>query len=197
MIPGLTVVVTTIPPRRDLLARCLTSVAAQSRSPEFVIVRCDVEGIGAAQNRNLATDLVQTEWVAYVDDDDEFLPHHLESLVAHQADSGADVVYPWFEAVDFPGGDPLGRFGFAFDPALLRQQNYIPVPVLARVELLRAVGGFKPPPWASPDNPCEDWGCWLACLDAGATFSHLPKVTWRWHCHGSNTSGRRWSEIYA
>jgi len=38
-------------------------------------------------------------------------------------------------------------------------------------------------------DPCEDWGLWLALLDAGAAFSHLPQRTWIWH-NGAGTRGR-------
>jgi hypothetical protein len=97
-----------------------------------------------------------------------------------------DVVYPWF---DVEGGeDPIGCFGVPFSAAFLRRRNYIPVTVLARTELVRAVGGFQDHPDENGD-PCEDWGLWLALLDAGATFGHLPQRTWIWHM-GAGTRGR-------
>lgn len=190
--PDVTVLLTTIPPRHLMRARALGSVGYQELLPGQLVIQRDDDQRGAAENRNAGLERVTTPWVAFLDDDDEFLPHHLKALVEHQHDCGADVVYPWFEVVG--GTDPLGWFGFDFDPVAMRSQNYVPVPVLARTELLRSVGGFRPPAWASPDNPCEDWGCWLACLDAGATFEHLARVTWRWHHHGQNTSGRLWTD---
>lgn len=35
----------------------------------------------------------------------------------------------------------------------------------------------------------EDWLFTLACRAAGGKFLHVPKVTWSWHHHQSNTSG--------
>ena len=146
----------------------------------------DVERIGAAANRNRALAVVDTEWVAFLDDDDELLPQHLRVCARHAYLTGADVVYPDSEVV---GGDhPVNVFDFDFDPTLLRRRNYIPVTVLARTELVKQVGGFQPHPDENGD-PCEDWGLWLALVDAGATFSHVPQRTWIWHV-GNGTKGR-------
>lgn len=189
---SVTVVIPSIPPRARLLRRALGSVAGQTRPPDAVSIAYDLAREGAAATRNRALAGARTEWVAFLDDDDQILPRHLEVLTECAADTGADVVYPWFEVVG--GADPLGWFGREFDPVALARANYVPVTVLARAELVRAVGGFQPRPGQPADNPCEDWGCWLAMLAAGARFVHLPERTWRWHHHGANTAGRpdRW-----
>lgn len=185
----ITVVVATIPPRADLLARALASVATQTLPPAEVVVECDTDRLGAAATRNRALERVATEWVAFLDDDDELYPDHLRALARCARLTGTDVVYPGYDA----DVDPTGMFGVPFDPVLLRRANYIPVTVLARTDAVRAAGGFQPHPDRNGD-PCEDWGLWLAMLDRGARFVHLPRRTWRWHNRGDSTRGRadRW-----
>lgn len=157
----------------------------------------DRYGYGPARIRNeiVSTNDDDFEWVAFLDDDDEFYPGHLTKLVRHAEESGADVVYPWFD-IETPDGirndlDPLGAFGKEFNPNALRENNYIPVTALVRTNAFRAVGGFPIP--GSPEWPhkdCEDWALWLRLLDAGYKFSHLPERTWKWRWHSRNTTGQ-------
>ena len=175
----ITVVVPTLP-ERATLERALASVAAQTL-PCLVRVEYDPDHTGAAATRNRALALVETEWVAFLDDDDELRPDHLRKCARHARLTGADVVYPGYDVAG--GEDPVNCFGVTFDRTLLAKRNAIPVTTLCRTEAVRAVGGFQ----AHPDeygNPCEEWGLWLALIDAGATFSHLPQRTWIWHLDG-------------
>lgn len=184
----------TIAPRskNGYLERAITSVISQTYPVTGIAIANDAEHEGAAATRNRALDMVKTKWVAFLDDDDELKPRHIELCLKHAVVTRADVVYPWF---DLPvGQDPLGMFGRPFDLAELDQRNWIPVTVLAKADAIRDVGGFEMHPKASASNPCEDWGLWLKLRDAGATFAHLAERTWIWHWHGRNTSGmpQRW-----
>ena len=181
---SITVVIPTIDERHDQMDRAVASVQAQSL-PAEVEIEFDRLRTGAAATRNRALERVDTEWVAFLDDDDELKPNHLRACARNAALTGADLVYPWF---DCDVEDKIGMFGVPFDPVLLRKRNYIPVTVLVRTELVRKVGGFQEHPDVNGD-PCEDWGLWLALLDAGAVFSHLPQRTWIWH-NGAGTRGR-------
>lgn len=199
--PGVTAVIPTIPPRSGKgyggkLARAIRSVMNQTHPVDAISIAVDLRHEGAAATRNRALARVATEWSAFLDDDDEWMPGHVERLLAHAEATGADVVYPWFSVPQ--GWDPFGdREGQPFEEKELRDvRNYIPVTVLARTDLVRSVGGFEnrnnsTEPGASP---CDEWGCWLKLLDAGARFEHLNLRTWIWHWHGQNTSGRgdRW-----
>ena len=192
---GVTVVIPSIPPREKLLHRALDSVLAQRYTPDAIVVEIDRDHAGAAATRNRGLDKVDTEWVAFLDDDDTLTPDHLAELTEFAADHpDVDLVYPWF-TVD-GGFDPFPQYeGVPFKAAVLEYANHIPVTVLARTARIWSVGGFRP--IGPPDNPCDDWGCWKAMLADGARFAHLPKRTWTWHWHniaGGNTSGRgdRW-----
>lgn len=181
-----TVVIPTLAGRHEELQRAVASVRAQTLAPKFIELQLDRDREGAAATRNRALERVDTEFVAFLDDDDVLKPNHLRACARNAALTGADLVYPWF---DVEGGeDEIGMFGVPFDPVLLRKRNFIPVTVLVRTDLVRAVGGFRDHPDINGD-PCEDWGLWLALLDAGAVFSHLPQRTWIWH-NGAGTRGR-------
>lgn len=183
---SITVIVPTIPGREEQFRRAVRSVSTQTLRSDYLAVAVDRKRDGAAATRNRALQRVDTDWVAFLDDDDELYPNHLRACARNAALTGADLVYPWFDCDG--GGDEIGMFGVPFDPVLLRQRNYIPVTVLVRTELVREVGGFVDHPDVNGD-PCEDWGLWLALLDAGAVFSHLPQRTWIWH-KGAGTRGR-------
>jgi glycosyltransferase involved in cell wall biosynthesis len=181
----ISVIVPTIPGREQQLERALASVRAQTLQPARVIVERDDLREGAAVIRNRALQWVSTEYVAFCDDDDELYPDHLKKLGRFATLSEVDVAYPGYDCAD----DPVNCHGIPFDPLLLRARNFIPVTVLARTEKVRAAGGFQPHPDANGD-PCEDWGLWLAMLDLGAKFGHLPVRTWRWNYSPDTTKGR-------
>lgn len=183
----ITVLIPTIPPRRTEFERAVASVQAQTLPPAMVWCEIDKDRTGAAATRNRLLEQVRTEWVAFLDDDDELYPQHLKLCARYATLQGVDVVYPGYDCDD----DPVNCFGIPFDEGLLRQRNYIPVTVLARTELVRAAGGFQPHPDEHGD-PCEDWGLWLSMLDRGAKFGHLPVKTWRWNLGGTRGRPDRW-----
>lgn len=193
MRPRVDVLIASIPPRADsgVLARAHASVSAQDYEALcHVRTLVDRSRRGAAQTRNELIEQADTEWIAFLDDDDELYPFHLRQCMDFADALGADVVYPGY---DVEGGEDLvNLFGQRFNPDWLRVTNFIPVTVVARTELVRAAGGFQPHPDINGD-PCEDWGLWLAMLDLGARFEHLPNRTWIWHMDGSTRGrGDRW-----
>lgn len=189
---GVTAVIPTIPPRSTgKLGRALKSALRQTRSVDAISLAIDTRHEGAAVTRNRALAGVTTEWSAFLDDDDEWLPGHIDILLHAAERTGADVIYPWFDVPE--GFDPFPQFeGQEFQRLALEVQNYIPVTVLARTELIRSTGGFQA--IGPPDNPCDDHGAWKALLAGGAKFAHVNARTWLWHWHAGNTSGRgdRW-----
>lgn len=184
---AVTVVIPTIERRGDMLARALRSVDAQTAPPAAVIVEKDVERVGAPLTRQRGLERVTTPWVAFLDDDDEFEPFHLEALTEAAVETGADYVYSWFTVVG--GTDPFPQhFGRPWDRDNPRATTIV---TLVRTDLALEVGGFivdhdlNNPTRTSAD---EDWIFTLRMNEAG-TIYHLPRRTWRWHHHGTNTSG--------
>jgi hypothetical protein len=187
---GVTVCLATIPQRRGLLLRALESVEAQTVRPDAVVVVCDHGREGAGRTKTRALEQARTEWVTFLDDDDQMFPHHVELLLDHARESGADVVYSSAEVVTpdgrvLPNEEGWGRYGLPFDPQRLREISYIQTPALMKTSVARSVGGFA----AAGDSTCDEWNMYRAILAAGGAFSHLPRRTWRWHHWGGNTGG--------
>lgn len=211
-----TVVIPTIEGREELLRRAEASVKAQQVQPGFYTIQYDVERRGAAWARNQALTRVTTDWVAWLDDDDELLPNHLRVLVKAANTSRADLVFSYAEFVG--GRDPLacchnGRLiaeplNVAFGPQQqvhmdtrggtlcpycgYERGNFIPITYIVKTEMARRVGGM-PEPYSLGDigsGDCEDFLFLLRLLDAGAKFHHVPTRTWRYHYHTGNLGGR-------
>lgn len=200
-----TVVIPTIPDRRTYLRRARKSIDAQIEPPAAVLVEVDENGEGAASTRNRALEQVETTWVAFLDDDDEFMPNHLQVCLDAVEKSGADLVYPYplfigsrdtlavlYEGIlCYPYGVP---FGEEQERYLREVGGFIPVTHLCRTELAKKVGGFPEPgefvvPEGNVSGDCEDYGFLIRLLDAGAKFHHVPEITWKYNIHGNNTGG--------
>jgi Glycosyl transferase family 2 len=192
-----TVVTPHMPTRAYELTRAVASVAAQTFQPDDHIIAVDKNHEGSAATRNRVLYNVTTTWVAFLDDDDEMLPNHLEVLMQSAMRSTATVVYTGCRVLDAQGSqipvrEEWGRFGHPFDPDLLQVKAYLPVTSLVHTALAKqALFG---PPATAPNSDYDDWGFYVRLLGLGARFQHVPEITWVWHHHGANTSGRpdRW-----
>ncbi len=174
-----TAVVPTIPPRQHLLERALDSVWNQTRVPASVVVVRDDDHTGAWATRNRGVASVTTGWIAFLDDDDEWLPDHVSSLVAHADATGADYVFSWYTTTYIPGGaDPLGHYGRVFDPRHPHHTGSA-TGLLVRPSPARAVPFTAPADDATVGG--EDWRFTLDCVARGARVVHLPERTYHWH----------------
>ena len=190
-----TVCIATIPPRARGLRSALATVAMQTVQPRAIIVEYDHDRTGAAATKNRALYKVTTEWTAWLDDDDRLKPDHLAVLTEVAERTGCDVVYPWYD-IDGNADSRPQFFGKPFDGELMRQIAFVPTTALFRTKMAQDVGGFQIPRKASKllGEVYDDYGFWLAMLDAGANFVHVPRRTWIWNVQGQNTSGQpdRW-----
>lgn len=188
------VVIPTHPARVDngMTARAAQSAWSQTMRPAEVHVAVDLHGEGAWGTRDRGLQAVRAPWVAFLDSDDEFMPHHLETLARGAEESGADYVYSYYQVRNAYGADidcdPLGHFGKTFDPANPLQTTVV---TLVRTELAQKVG-FREPPGAATVGGMrygEDYQFTLDCVAIGAKIVHVPERTWWWYHHGYNTSG--------
>jgi glycosyltransferase involved in cell wall biosynthesis len=189
MASGITLIIPHIPVRPDLLARALVSVDRQSLHPDVTLILTDNdrEGAGAMRNRGIA--LADTEWVAFMDDDDELGAEHLATLCNHALETDGDVIWPWYNLAG-NNTDPLpaaffGRQWIATEP------HSFPITTLVRTSYAKRVEFPKP---MRDDFGGEDFHFWLKLSELGAKFAHVEARTWTWHHHGGNTSGApgRW-----
>jgi GT2 family glycosyltransferase len=200
--------------RTQYLAEALDAVVRQDPSPDEVIVvddcspspvqlkprfasRCRLVrrdargGPGAARDTALA--MLETELVAFADDDDVWRAGKLAAQL------GAFERHPevalCFGAAEIAGVDgratgerwqtlPVGVLRPDHLAPLLYEHNPIPTSsVLARRAALIAAGGFGGPPL------CEDWGLWLRLLARGESFVFEPRaeITYRRHPGGATS----------
>lgn len=188
-----TVITATIPPRAGMLGRCVESVHRQTLKPAAHLLEVDVHRTGAAATRDRLLGRVDTEYVAILDDDDELLPDHLQTL--RGAADGHDLVYSHFRYSSLGNGGHLEDFyGLPWDNA---HPHQITVTWLARTQALLDVGGFSEgfDPLsnnrdAQGNRIAEDYWVVLKLAKAGARILHVPKVTWVYHVGHAPTQGR-------
>lgn len=184
LIPSISVVIPTLPKRDDLLGAALKSVYDQLFPAREICIAVDSQREGAAKTRQRALELATCEWVAFLDDDDEMLPMHLNSLVGCAEKTGADYVFSWFMRAK--GGDPLGHFGKVFNPAV---PHHTTMTVMVRRELALEAGFVNYPGADDRNWSGEDWQFTLRCIELGAKIVHHPEETWIWRRHSGNSSG--------
>lgn len=138
----ITVVTPSIPPRAcpgGLLDQAILSVREQTLRPVGGhVVVLDVEKVGAAVTRQRALDAVRTEYVAFLDDDDKFYPHHLATLHIMLEESAGDYAYSWFD-----GNNPFPMHrGRIMD---IRAPHHTTMTVMVRTEIAQAAGFVNHP----------------------------------------------------
>lgn len=183
-VPRVTMLTPTIEGREELLAECIASVQAQTEEVAH-LVWMDAARAGPAVCRQRMLDLVQSEFVAFVDDDDLLDPHHVESLMAllQNGQSLADLAWSRCRMQFGPG---VAQFRIApgmrpdYKALVTSGRNFIPVTVVARTSAIREAGGFR------SEDRYEDYELWKRMLGLGHRFAHLGQETWTYRVLGEN-----------
>lgn len=205
--------------RPDRLRTALESLAAQTYQDFEVIVindaGCEVgfviaacadrhrittithdrnRGLAAARNSGLRA--AKGAYIAYLDDDDRHLPHHLETLVAYLDRHECRVAYTdaWRvqERQSNGGYVETGRdvpYSYDFSPTELLVSNYFPVLcVMHDRACLDEVGLFDESLFAH-----EDWDLWIR-MATRFPFKHLPVRTaeFTWRSDGTSMTSGTW-----
>lgn len=143
--------------------------------------------LAAARNCGLAA--AQGEWIAFLDDDDIWLPDKLELQLAAARRTGADLVTCNFSQFNAQGTvaravlKPLPA-GMSFAEGLMLG-NYVAggSQVIVKADKIRAAGGFD-----ASLHACEDWDMWRR-LSWGSEFCCVDRDLVRMRRHGSNMTG--------
>lgn len=159
------------------LDRAIPSAHAQTLAPAAVI---GCVGRNPADARNNGAAAGVSEWLCFLDADDELAPRYLEAMSAGTADvRGPATEFHKVTGVEGPLLVPVRD---------LERMNYLVIGSLVRRDLFERVGGFK-------DWPVhEDYCLWYRCARAGATFEQLEGAVYR--VHERPTSRNRKSLTY-
>jgi GT2 family glycosyltransferase len=197
--------------RAQMLRRALASVSSQRpRRPAQVIVVDDGssdetsevgkalgatvirhmhnQGLSAARNTGLKA--ASHEWVALLDSDDEWLPHHLATLWRlrdqHVLVASSSISCGTDPARDRYHG-PVAREPVVFEDGsqLVFPENAITVSgSMLRRELALDLGGFR-----AHRGVVEDFDMWLRLLEQGTAVCS-PDVSVVYHVHGDQMSSQ-------
>lgn len=171
-----------------LYMEAIDSIRQQTRPVDGLFVAVDTEGEGAAPTRHRALMSVPVEYdfVAFLDSDDVWMPRHLELLLAHQAKTGADMVYSWFKILM---QDHQGHRNILEDDPIFPATHYLnefdpndpietTITTLCRRSYAQAVGMHALD--RGQVNSGEDRSFVLGLIKEGATIKHLRRKTWLW-----------------
>ncbi|MGH3979787.1 MAG: glycosyltransferase family 2 protein [Pseudonocardiaceae bacterium] len=135
--------------------------------------------LGLPSARNTGLDRARSRYVAFLDDDDVFLPGHLATALA-RLESGADGVATTCLVTDYRVNPALPVrdavvWDIGFDPLLLEACNLFPV----HTAVLRTPATAR----FDPVLPAiEDWDFWLRLTrEHGYGFTRLPEPTVVYH----------------
>lgn len=170
-----------------MTAKAVGSVLEQTLPATGIIVEVDQWHRGAAETRHAGLMKVTTDWVAFLDSDDKFYPHHLDSLLTKALQEGADFVFS--HPVTWGGINPFeADFGKPWDNDNPRHTT---ITTLVRTELAQEIGflDYNKPRRGEFGVSDEDWRFTMGCLNAGAKIVHCPERTWLWSMHGRNSGG--------
>lgn len=199
------VCIPTIEGREDLRMRAEISVMQQERQPDQLIVCTDHERTGAAATRNRMIEEVETDVIAWLDDDDWLKSDHLKVCmrVLEQSPFRPALVYPRPimvggrdpVAVTHQGVFPTSPWGLRFTPEFashIRQVgSFIPMTHLVRTKVVREVGGFpEGRTLADGRYQGEDERYLIEILNRGYGFEHVDRKTWYWFVNAKSTAGK-------
>jgi len=201
-----TVITPTISGREELLEECMASVDAQTMKPAKHLIGLDKNLEGPAVIRNRLAKEVDTEWIAFLDDDDLLMPNHFEIHNTYMRDEGwdfghgnlelklvedvvadqgfmYDVISSWCMLVDDAGDSRL------FDTAphidrIMENHNSLPVTATVRTSTFRSVGGF------SARARFEDMALWQSLIAANAEFKAVYIPTWYYRVHPNSRNSK-------
>lgn len=161
-----------------------------ARVPQTVRYQRHRQNRGLPATRNTGIEQARATWIALLDADDLWLPHHLASLVDTAARTGADLVHAGSQLFDSDSGRHLERRAPSptqvkeFPRSLLLGHYIIqPASVMLRKALWDRVGGFDP-----SFRYVEDRDMWLRCARVGARFAYTGEETCLYRKHAAALS---------
>jgi tetratricopeptide (TPR) repeat protein len=130
---------------------------------------------------NLCLESAEGEWFNFLDDDDEFLPEHIEKLLTAPRPNGERVVYSRTRVVD-QSGATIGHCGFAgFHAQLYYQSRSTPAGTLFHRSLVDEGARFDPAFDLLEDHE------FFVNLASRTEFLFVDAVTGIWHAQAGES----------
>lgn len=167
-----TVLTCTIPGREELLARNMASVRDQRIKVEAHVVIADDGSLGTEAKYNRAAFSVETDWIAILDDDNYWLPNHVEMIAPYFED--ADVIYTWDQGGSRPRVD-ISNYGQEDLLELFGSSNVLDQSCAIRRKFFERVGGFRQEFYP---RSFADQDLWYRLALLGARFKAVQVETW-------------------
>lgn len=147
--------------------RALPSVAAQDVPVDLLTMH----GTDLRSARNRGGFIAHTEWLIFLDADDELAPGYIRAML----EAEGDMRYP---AVQYVRPDAVE------EPRLLPEKpiergNWMVIGTMIRTEAFGDVGGFADYPFY------EDWDLWWRMIEQGAKTEPVPEAVYRVHLNGN------------
>ena len=143
-------------------------------------------GIGGGAARNYAVSQANGDYLAFLDDDDEFLPDKVESQLSFMLGNGLDFSYQDISWYDADSGRLVEhrRLNHVTDftrIGLLRAHILTPIAPTAiymlKTSLFRRTQGF------GEVRVGQDWFLMLRCIEADAKIGYMPEVHVKQYLH--------------
>jgi len=157
------------------------------------LIRTEHRGVGAARSEGL--NAATGTFVAYCDDDDQWKPAHLSTLLTYLREHpDVDLAYADSEWLQ-DGVPPSVAYSIDYEFSQLSWGNYIfASDVMHRAGAARAAGGFDPALRAY-----EDWDLWMR-MSRTCVLRHVPVVLGchHWHdgCVSATEPWQEWERVY-
>jgi glycosyltransferase involved in cell wall biosynthesis len=160
--------------------------------PDLSVTFLHKENGGQSSARNLGASHARGPWLAWLDQDDLWLPHRLQTVIPHLVE-GVDLVYTDADTIDEDGTVVLtaihtqhGAGGrqpkTCLEDGLYQDIFVMPGVTTMRKELFEQIGGFD-----EGLSGYEDDDLILRAVQAG-TVGYVPVSTLRWRMYGANYS---------
>ncbi len=150
------------------------------------------DNIGISGATNIAADMANGEYIAFVDNDDEL---HLEALyhyVKRINCTNADVIYCDENLIGDDGRQLSVFYKPDFNKELLYCHNYITHLVVIKKELFDSVNGLS-----TSLSGAQDYDLLLKITEKTENIEHIDKVLYHWRASEQSTSINHNQKLYA
>ncbi|EKN66452.1 glycosyl transferase, family 2 [Neobacillus bataviensis LMG 21833] len=155
---------------------------------EFTFLRNDTNK-GAPYSRNRGIKKAKYEYIALVDDDDEWLPEKLKKQIEifNNSDENLGIVYTWTDAID-EKGDIVHQYRAEIEGTPKKEilkGCFLPSPsVMVRKTHIQRVGLFDE---GLPS--CQDWDMWTRMILNNSECKVVKSVVTLYHKHNNGSIG--------